>query len=129
MNYVKCLNNQTYFKNDLADTFDPHLMVGKVYRVAPPLPNDDPSLIRIFDDSYGEAGSEIGYLYPRSYFEPIDIYLTNGHRHADKAVTVHLSEALAGILHAEAIMHEMPVSALLRTWIEERLDLPEAMMG
>lgn len=58
MQYVKCLNNQTYFKNDLAETFEPHLLVGKVYRVAPPLPNDDPAMIRIFDGSYGEPGSE-----------------------------------------------------------------------
>ncbi|MCB0063181.1 MAG: ribbon-helix-helix protein, CopG family [Caldilineaceae bacterium] len=72
--------------------------------------------------------AEIGYLYPRSYFEPIDLHLTNGHRHAEKSVTVHLPETLAGILHAEAIMHETSVSALVRAWIEERLDLPEAMM-
>lgn len=126
-NYVRCLNNQTYFEDDLADTFAPDLLVGKVYRVAPPLPNDDPSLIRIYDGSYGEAGSEIGYLYPRSYFEPIDAQLSNGHRHAEKSVTVYLPETLAGILHAEAIMHETSVSALVRVWIEERLDLPEAV--
>lgn len=127
MKYAKCINNQTYFKDDLADTFEPDLFVGKVYRVAPPLPNDDPSLIRIYDGSYGQAGSEIGYLYPRDYFELVDLHQTNDNAHADKSITVHLSDTLAGILHAEAIMHETSVSALIREWIEERLDLPEAV--
>jgi hypothetical protein len=121
--YARCINNQTYFKGDIADTFEPDLFVGKVYRVAPPLDNDHPSMIRIFDGSYGQAGSEIGYLYPRDYFELLDLDLQNGH--ADRAVTVHLPEALAGVLHAEAIMAQTSVSALVRAWIEERLDLPE----
>lgn len=125
MQYAKCVNNQTYFKDDLARTFEPDLFIGKIYRVAPPLPNDNPMMIRIFDGSYGQAGSEIGYLYPRDYFEPVDLTQINGH--ADKAVTTHLPEALAGILHAEAIMAEKSVSALLREWVEERLDLPEAV--
>lgn len=44
--------------------------------------------------------------------------------HADKTVTLHVSEALAGILHAEAMMAQKSVSALLREWVEERFDLP-----
>lgn len=125
MQYAKCVNNQTYFKDDLAHTFEPDLFVGKVYRVAPPLPNDNPMMIRIYDGSYGQPGSEIGYLYPRDYFELVDLTQINGY--ADKAVTMHLPEVLAGILHAEAIMAEKSVSALLRAWVEERLDLPEAI--
>ena len=123
MQYAKCINNQTYFKGDLAHTFAPDLLIGKVYRIAPPLPNDNPSMIRIFDGSYGQAGSEIGYLYPRDYFELIDPNQLKGH--ADKTVTMHVPEALAGILYAEAIMAQKSVSALLREWVEERLDLPE----
>jgi hypothetical protein len=121
--YAKCVNNKVYFKGSWGENYEPDLFVGKVYRVAPPLDNDHPSMIRIFDGSYGQAGSEIGYLYPRDYFEPVDLDLQNGH--ADRAVTVHLPEALAGVLHAEAIMAQTSVSALVRTWIEERLDLPE----
>jgi len=120
--YVECVDNQVYFKGSWGQTYEPDLIIGKVYRVAPPLKNDQPFLIRIFDGSYGQAGSEIGYLYPRDYFEPIELDLT--HDPADKTVTVHLPEALAGILHAEAIMARTSVSALLRSWIEERLDLP-----
>lgn len=126
-NYARCINNQVYFKGDWGDTYYPDLIIGKVYRVAPPLSNDDPSMIRIFDGSYGQAGSEIGYLYPRDYFELIDLNAIHGY--ADRAITVHLPEALAGILHAEAIMAEKSVSALIRDWIDERLDLPEKLVG
>lgn len=124
MKYVKCINNQTYFKDDLAHTFEPDLIVGKVYRVAPPLHNDHPSMIRVFDGSYGQAGSEIGYLYPRDYFEPVALDFRQGH--ADRSITVHLPEALAGVLHAEAITTQKSVSALVRTWIEDHLALPES---
>jgi hypothetical protein len=123
--YMKCVDNHVYFKGSLSETYEPDLIIGKVYRVAPPLPNDNPMMIRIFDGSYGQPGSEIGYLYPRDYFEPIDLLQINGH--ADKSVSVHLPEVLAGILHAEAIMAETSVSALLRRWIVERLALPEAV--
>jgi len=42
-------------------------------------------------------------------------------------IRVYLPEALAGILHAEAMMTEKSISALLRQWIVERLALPEAI--
>ena len=119
--YVKCVDNGTYFKGDLALTYEPDLYVGKVYRVAPPLANDHPSMIRIYDGSYGETGSEIGYLYPRDYFELLELNFSASP--ADKSITVHLPESLAGVLHAEAIMGQTSVSALMREWIEERLDL------
>lgn len=121
--YVKCVNNQVYFKGSWGENYGPDLRVGKVYRVAPPLDNDHPSMIRIYDGSYGQAGSEIGYLYPRDYFEPVVLDLSNGH--ADRSVTIHVPESLAGILHAEAIMAQKSISALVREWVEERLDLPE----
>lgn len=31
--YAKCINNETYFEGDLADTFEPELIIGKVYKV------------------------------------------------------------------------------------------------
>jgi hypothetical protein len=124
---MKCVDNKIYFKGDWGEDYGPDLIIGKVYRVAPPLPNDDPSMIRIFDGSYGQAGSEIGYLYPRDYFEPIAIEELSGQ--ANKSVTMHVPEVLAGILHAEAIMAQKSVSALLREWVEERLDLPEKVIA
>lgn len=122
--YVKCIDNKVYFKGSWGEDYMPDLMIGKVYRVAPPLANDHPSMIRIFDGSYGQAGSEIGYLYPRDYFEPVDLDFRYGQ--ADRSITVHLPEALAGVLHAEAIMTQKSVSAMVRTWIEDHLDLPES---
>jgi hypothetical protein len=37
---------------------------------------------------------------------------------------VHLDPYLKGVLHAEAIAAKKSISALLREWIDERLDLP-----
>lgn len=62
-------------------------------------------------------------FYPRDSFERIDPDQLKGH--ADKTVTIHVSEALAGILHAEAMMARKSVSTLLREWVGERFELPE----
>lgn len=123
--YAKCIENRVYFKGDWGENYHPDLIIGKVYRVASPLPQDASFLIRIYDGSYGDAGSESGYLYPRDYFEPVELHTRNSNELARKAVAVHLPESIAGVLHAEAIMAEKSVSALLREWVEERLDLPE----
>ena len=45
------------------------LIVGKIYRVVKPERNDRPSDIRILDES-GED-----YLYPRSWFVPLNLPL------------------------------------------------------
>jgi hypothetical protein len=43
---------------------------------------------------------------------------------ASESVTVHLDPYLKGVLHAEAVAAGKSISALLREWIDERLDLP-----
>ena len=43
------------------------LIVGKIYRVTGPERNDRPSDIRVID----ESGQD--YLYPRSWFVPVDV--------------------------------------------------------
>jgi hypothetical protein len=73
-------------------------------------------MIRIVDDS-GTA-----YLYPESYFEPVD--LNTQENDALRPMTVHVPAHIKGILHAEAVAADKSVSALVREWIEERLDLP-----
>ncbi len=78
-------------------------------------------MLRVIDESYGEPGSENGYLYPAEYFEP---FLPNGESSLTTSVTIHLDEYMKGVLHAEAVATDKPSSALLRMWIEERLDLP-----
>lgn len=39
--------------------------------------------------------------------------------------TLRLDEITKGVLHAEAVAAKKSISALLREWIDERLDLPE----
>lgn len=119
MAYVKCINNETYFEEDLAGTFEPELMIGKVYKLQPVSSSERKGgMIRVIDGS-GEA-----YLYPSSYFEEIDYKRINGH--ATGFVTVHLPNVLKGILHAEALAANKSMSGLVREWIEERLDLSSA---
>lgn len=115
--YVRCINNKRFlfFKDEpLRDEKMATLVVGHVYKLAPPHENDGDDL-RVIDESAED------YLYPASYFEPL-ILEDNGH--ASKAVTAHLPEWLYGVLQAEAVAADTSVSSLLRGWIEERLDLP-----
>jgi len=112
--YVKCVNNQTLSLDDPIDTYAPELIIGQVYKVAPPEPNDGPDRLRVID------GSGEDYLYPADYFEPLHWIGID----KSESITVHLDPALKGILHAEAIAAHKSVSALVRTWIDERLDLP-----
>ncbi len=61
--YVLCINNSS----------PESLIVGKVYRC---LPDDTASrhrLVRVVDETYGEPGSEDGYLYPSAMFISIDL--------------------------------------------------------
>jgi len=80
--YVRCLNNKRFlfFKGEpRRDEELVSLVVGKVYKLAPPEPNDG-ELLRVIDES-GED-----YLYPASYFEPL---LINDEPATD-SVTTHL---------------------------------------
>lgn len=114
--YVKCLKNDTYFVDDLADTFS-DLQVGQIYKQLPLYTEEEGSgMIRVVDGS-GEA-----YLYPADYFEPVPMAVTS--KPANQQITVHLDELTKGILYAEALASKKSMSALLREWIDERLDLP-----
>lgn len=105
MSYVRCINNRGY---------EASLTAGAIYKV---LPNEsDPVSLRVIDNE-GED-----YLYDISRFEPVEY--DGKVFEASEAVTVHLDPVLKGILRAEALAAQKPVSALLRDWIGERLDLP-----
>lgn len=124
MNYVICVQNQSLAIDEPADTYGNELIVGQVYKVVLPEPNDGPHRLRVID------GSGEDYLYPANYFVPLfasDRFDTNGHakEQASESVTVHLPPHVKGILHAEAVAAHKSVSGLLREWIEERIDLPE----
>lgn len=121
MNYVRCVNNKAYVRmpdeagnGPLAD-----LTLGAVYKVLPTAqPERDAGLLRIIDNS-GED-----YLYPASYFQPLDwktLPTDWGSGHA--ALTIHLDPRTKAILRAEALAAHTSMGALVRQWIEERLEL------
>lgn len=119
MSYVKCANNKAYIQfqdEPLDETETTDLTIGKVYKTVPQT-EDDRRLgeLRVFDDT-GED-----YLFPIDYFEP---YIPNGDGETPESFTLHLNTYLKNILRAEALSTQKSVSALLREWIQERLDLP-----
>lgn len=121
MKYVRCIKNQAYvrFKDESALDDVTDLTIGHIYKVVPITAEErQRGHLRVVDDT-GED-----YLFPASYFEPVAIsqeaMVVN-----DAAITVHLAPLLRDILRAEALAANKSVSALLRDWIDERLDLPE----
>ena len=123
MSYAKCINNRPYLQPpNLPEQEGPlfGLTVGKVYKVISDPVAERHGMIRIIDESFGEPGSENGYLYPADYFEPF-LPSTDSSR---CSLTIYLDEYVKGVLHAEAVASEKSVSALMRDWVEERLDLP-----
>jgi len=115
MRYVQCIRNETLWEGDLAQTYDPILVVGHVYKVVPPEANDGPEWLRIID----EEGED--YIYPADYF---NMFSFEHEEPAIENVSVHLGNSLKSILRAEALAAQTSVSALVRSWLEERLDLP-----
>lgn len=123
MNYARCICNQPYLHApDQPIQEEPlfGLTVGKVYKVISDPTAEQHGMTRIIDESFGEPGSEDGYLYPSDYFEP---FLPDEHL-CRTSLTIYLDEYVKGVLHAEAVASNKSVSALMRDWVEERLDLP-----
>lgn len=110
MIYVRCLDEQGV-----------SLRAGSIYRVLPPEVNDG-NLLRIADETSGEAGSEGGYLFSPESFETVQLEELDAN--ATSSATVYLPPVLYGILRAEALAANTSISGLLCTWIDERLDLP-----
>jgi hypothetical protein len=114
--YVRCINNRAYVRHTSQPQPDYELVtlvVGQVYKVAPPDENDG-DLLRVIDES-GED-----YLYPARYFEPLSI----DDEETSETIATYVPAWLKGVLHAEAVAANISMSALVRTWLEERLDLP-----
>lgn len=121
MKYVKCVDNKAYIGPPgelLDDTETIDLAIGRVYKTASQT-EDDRRLgeLRVFDES-GED-----YLFPIQYFEP---YLPNRDEEDLEALTIRLNAYMKNILRAEALASRKSISALLREWVDERLDLPTA---
>lgn len=105
MTYVRCLNNKGY---------EASLTTGAIYKVL--LRDSDQTSLRVIDNE-GED-----YLYDASRFEVLK--LSEPLLDTTETVTVHLDPLLKGVLRAEALASQTSVSALIREWIGERLDLP-----
>lgn len=123
MTYLRCISNKGFIwqNGKLLDEELVSLTVGKLYKVISTTTEErERGFIRVIDNS-GED-----YLYPMNRFETVTI---NGNLHeAASTVTLaaHVPPLLRDILQAEALANGKSVSALLREWIEEHLDLPVA---
>lgn len=119
MTYIRCIQNKAYIQfGDEPPRNEPlaSLTVGYIYKSLPPTPDEQRlGEVRVIDNE-GED-----YLYPVDYFENV---LYSDKKEGSETATVHLDPITKGILRAEAIAAKTSVSALLRTWIDERLDLP-----
>jgi hypothetical protein len=124
MSYAKCISNRPYLKPpDQPEQEEPlfGLTVGKVYKVISDPTAEQHGMIRIIDESFGERGSENGYLYPAGHFEPF--LPTEDPRRS--SLTIYLDEYVKGVLHAEAVASDRSISALMRALVEERLEQPD----
>jgi hypothetical protein len=110
MSYLRCIQNKNY---------EASLEIGKLYKTLPTtaLERRD-RLVRVIDNE-GED-----YLYDSDYFEPVDLKVTREPESGLSALTVHLPSLVKSILQAEALAGHKSASALVREWIDERLDLP-----
>lgn len=105
MTYVRCINNRGY---------EASLSMGAIYKVMSGA--GDQTSLRVIDNE-GED-----YLDDLGRFEPVDS--SSALFGASEVVTLHMDPVLKDILRAEALAAQKSVSALLREWIDERLDLP-----
>lgn len=122
MSYARCICNRPYLHSpDQPLQEEPlfGLTVGKVYKVVSDPTAEQHGMTRIIDESFGEPGSENGYLYPADYFEPF-LPSTDSSR---CSLTIYLDEYVKGVLQAEAVASNKSVSALMRVWVEEQLEL------
>src|SRR5215468_3993413 len=127
MSYVRCINNKAYVhaSDEASNGALADLTIGAVYKVLPTAQHEhDTGVIRIIDNS-GED-----YLYPVSYFQPLDWSTLPAEWESEHAtLTIHLDPRTKAILRAEALAAHTSMGALVRQWIEERLELqtrPEA---
>ena len=120
--YVRCIENRQFIHRPGEEPPDEAiygLTIGKVYKRNPDSQAERRGMIRVIDGSFGEPGSEQGYIYPVSYFEPLD----RANQQSEQ-ISVQVPAFVKDILHAEAVAADKSVSALVRAWIDERLDLP-----
>ena len=88
--YVKCVNNKPYLHppgEPIQEEPLISLTIGTVYKVLRRgEPNDPEDMLRIVDETFGEPGSEDGYLYPANYFE---LFQPNGRNGQTELLRCH----------------------------------------
>jgi len=110
MGYVRCVKN---------DGYEASLDIGKVYKTLPTTGLEcSDGLIRVIDNE-GED-----YLYDSDYFELVELDALAEKNVGFSALTIRVNPLTKAILQAEALVFHKSVSALVREWIDERLDLP-----
>ena len=111
MHYVRCINNQG---NEAS------LDVGTVYRALETTPIEAESgMLRVIDNE-GED-----YLYPARWFETITEHELASQ--LSEPLTVNLNGVSKVAVRDIANAKGISMSALVREWIDERLDLPEVV--
>jgi hypothetical protein len=110
MAYVRCIQNEGC---------EASLQVGKVYKTLPTTRQESrDKLLRVIDNE-GED-----YLYDSDYFEAVDLKTAGEQEAGLAALTIHLPPLVKAIVQAEALAVHKSVGALVREWVDERLDLP-----
>lgn len=106
--FARCIDNTGHEGN---------LQVGQIYQSLPTTATEQAAGdVRIIDNE-GED-----YLYSQRFFEPVPIEeLLSSHAFP---VTTHLDGVRAVLLRDQARAQGLSMSALLREWVDERLDLP-----
>ena len=108
MNYVRCINNQG---NEAS------LDVGTIYRALQTTAVEKESGMSRIIDNEGED-----YLYPDHWFEALPLQELVSKM--SEPLTIHLNGVLKIAIRDLANAKGLSMSALVREWINERLDLP-----
>lgn len=115
------MNSPTYARSIDNTGYEVSLKAREVYRVLD-RPTASANTVVVLDETFGEPGSEQGYIFDRRRFQFIEQHDLQARKAT--AVTTHLDELTWLYLRDEAHRQNKSVSTLRREWLEERLDLP-----
>lgn len=113
MSYAKCICNQPYLQLPGGPEQEESLFgltIGRMNKAVSGPVAERHGMFRVIDESFGEPGSDNGYLYPAGYFEP---FLPHGES-SSSSLTIYLDEYVKGVLQAEAVAADKSISALVR---------------
>jgi hypothetical protein len=95
------------------------LLNGDIRKILPTNEMERKSgLLRVIDNECED------YLYDASYFRPMGFGMATDPDPGFTSMTIQISQSTKAILQAEALAAHKSTSALVREWLDERLDLP-----